>query len=195
MTFLGAVVLIVLSIGSFQTIYRSQGLGSQPTLDASDKDRLTRVDARPLSGAVDTQQLTPITKPQRVLLPSINVGLNVIDSTIAMTTNEWPLSASDAHYANFTPGLGSKKGTLLLYGHATEPVLGRTSSLRVGDPLALIDEHDQVWEFVLTHEENIMPANVSFIYEDVPFRVAVFTCYGWNNQYRHLMYFSPKPAA
>lgn len=193
MTVLGAGVLIVLSVSSFQTIYRAQGFGSQPTLSVADNDTLARVAARPLSGAVDTQQLVPITKPQRLLLPSINVALNVTDSTIAMTTNEWPLSMSDAHYANFTPGLGNKKGTLLLYGHATESVLGRTSSLKVGDPLTLIDEHNQAWEFVLAHEENIVPENVNFIYEDVPFRVAVFTCHGWNNQYRHLMYFNPKP--
>jgi len=55
----------------------------------------------------------------------------------------------------------------------------------------LIDENNRNWRFTLDKTENVKPESVGFIYEDVPFRVVIFTCNGWNDQFRRLMYFTP----
>lgn len=159
-----------------------------PTLQTNDVQILSTSQS---SKAPAATHETTVTKPVRLLLPSVNLAVNIDDATIDITTNEWPLSASNAQYANFTPGLGSKKGTMLVYGHNTWSVMRKTGDLQIGDQLALIDQNNKSWQFILTKEEIIVPENVGFIYEDVPFRVVIFTCNGWNDQYRRLMFFEP----
>lgn len=193
MTSAGLLLMPIIIIAAIGTMYVPWGYGQQPTLQPSDISQLSQKPEQAPTVTVEEKKPAPITKPQRILMPSINLGLDVIDSTITIPTNEWPLSDTNAHYANFTPGLGSEKGTLLLYGHATQAVLGETHNLTIGDPLVLIDSENKIWQFTLQREELVSPAQVSFIYEDTPFRVVVFTCYGWNNEYRNLMYFTPTP--
>lgn len=190
-TAFGMAVLAVLSLFALHTVFTSQGIGRQSTLSASDTRQLSHTDHLPTASITLEEEKDPITVPKRVVLPAIELGLDVINSSVIVATNYWPLSVGSAHYANFTPGLGSKEGTLLLYGHATRSVLGKTDGLKIGDELVLIDENDRPWKFAFTRQENVTPENVHFIYEDTPFRVVVFTCYGWNNEYRRLMYFSP----
>ncbi len=186
----GIAVLMALTLVSLRTVLASQGIGQASTISTADMRQLSHTDQPPVASTV-TKEKIPITTPKRMLLPTIELGLDVINSTVNTTTGDWPLSITSAHYANFTPGLGSKKGTLLLYGHATWSVLGKTNSLKIGDELVLLDENEHSWRFALVQEKNVTPEQVDFIYEDVPFRVVIFTCYGWSNEYRHLMYFSP----
>lgn len=182
-TILGLILLAALLISATYLAYFSYP--AAPTLQISDIRSLkTNIVTSP-------QHKIIITKPTRLLLPSVNLAVDIDDATIDIKKNDWPLSSTNAQYANFTPGLGSKKGTMLIYGHNTWQVMRKTNDLKVGDILTLIDTNGRAWRFIMTNEENITPENVGFIYEDVPFRVVVFTCNGFYDQYRRLMYFSP----
>lgn len=173
-------------IGALNILYIS-GPGSQPTITVSDKTTLAGV----LPASVEIDRAASITRPIRMFLPSVDMGLDIADATIDVSTNAWPLSDTTAQYANFTPGLGSARGTMLLYGHNSWPVLRRANDLQLGDELILIDNNNQQWRFKLTNVTNVTPEQVGFIYEETPFRVVIFTCNGWGDQYRRLMYFTP----
>jgi LPXTG-site transpeptidase (sortase) family protein len=144
----------------------------------------------PSSAESDTEP--QLSTPSRMIMPSVDLALNILDSTVQPTTNEWPLSDTDAQFANFTPKLGSQKGTMLLYGHNTVQVMRKTSDMKVGSELIIVDDHGKSLQFTMTQEKIIKPEDVGFIYEDVPFRIVIFTCNGWNDEYRRLMFFSPK---
>lgn len=187
-----AILFIVVLMGAFYTLCSSYGICRQPNFQVLgiQKEQSSQVsEPTPVKTDAITETATAITKPIRMLISSVGLGLNIDDATINVDTNEWPLSDTTAQYANFTPGLGSKRGTLLLYGHATLPVLQKTINLTIGDELILIDENNQSWRFRFVKKEDVFPENVGFIYEDVPFRVVMFTCEGWNNMYRRLMFF------
>lgn len=185
-TVLSLAVLIIMIVGAVG-ILCATGPGGRQTITAQDKKRLAVV----TPASVNITAAAPVTRPVRMLLPSIDTGLDVADATVDTKLNVWPLSDAAAQYANFTPGLGSKKGTMLLYGHNSWPVLRKSNDLRLGDELVLVDQADQQWRFRLSEVRNVTPDQVGFIYEDTPFRVVVFTCNGWNDEYRRLMYFEP----
>lgn len=183
---LSLAVLIIMIVGAVG-ILCATGPGGRQTITAQDKKRLAVV----TSASVNITAAVPVTQPVRMLLPSIDTGLDVADATIEPKSNTWPLSDTTAQYANFTPGLGSLRGTMLLYGHNSWPVLRKSNDLQLGDELILIDRSDRQWSFRLTEVRNVTPEEVGFIYEDTPFRVVIFTCNGWNDEYRRLMYFEP----
>lgn len=186
MTALGLVFLLAAIVVSLSIMYQSTGLGHQPSLSTTDKNVVTNAQSVTPESSVQV-----ISKPTRLIATSIDVGINILDSTINIQTNEWPLSDDKVHYANFTSGLGNTRGTLLLYGHNSWPVLRKTADLQIGDTIILVDENDKQWTFKYYEEKVITPDQVDFIYEDVPFRVVIFTCNGWADQYRRLMFFQP----
>lgn len=197
-----AFFVIVLSLSLISMC--EQNICHQPTLKPLDIQKISSQSTKTSSNNTDNtktkeKESTPvpvvvptvIAKPIRMLFPTIDLGVDIADATINAPTNYWPLSDTAAQYANFTPGLGSKKGTMVIYGHNTGAVMRKTADLQIGDALVLIDDKNQTWNFTFVKEENVVPENVGFIYEDVPFRIVMFTCTGWNDQYRRLMYFAP----
>jgi LPXTG-site transpeptidase (sortase) family protein len=126
-----------------------------------------------------------------MIFPRIDLGIDVAKAKVDLGASAWPLSDVSAHYADFSAKLGDESGTMLLYGHNTWPVLKKTHDLTIGDELILIDTQGQSWRFELTKLSSVTPDQVGFIYEDTDFRVVIFTCNGWNDEYRRLMYFEP----
>jgi len=188
-TVFGFIILIVAGSVAINAIFFSRETASN--LQSSDTGRLALMEgSSTVTATTITQQA--ITTPLRMLLPTVNLALDIDNSTINIESNIWPLSDTAAHYANFTPGLGSERGTMLLYGHNTSSVMRQSNDLTIGDELVLIDENNRNWRFTLDKTENVKPESVGFIYEDVPFRVVIFTCNGWNDQFRRLMYFTPR---
>ena len=185
--FISLGVLVVMIVSALHMLYTSSGYGHQPTITAADERHVEEAS----SVAATKPEKVATQPPVRMILPTVDIGLDIVNATIDADTNEWPLSDTTAQYANFTPGLGSERGTMLLYGHNSWPVLRKSNDLEVGDGLVLVDAAGKQWRFVLEEMENVTPEQVGFIYEDTPFRVVIFTCNGWNDQYRRLMYFTP----
>lgn len=184
-TILGMGLLAALIVSSLIALYGTSGFGSQPALTNEDRAILATT-------APAAQESTPtLSRPTRILIPDVNLGLDVISSTITVETNDWPLSDDSVHDANFTSSLGNERGTLLLYGHNSWPVLRNANDLSVGERMYLVDENGKTWGFVLSETKIVTPEQVGFIYEDTPFRVVIVTCNGWADEYRRLFYFQP----
>lgn len=181
---LSLLITFLLVVGASYVVFFDN---PQPVSGLSEIDRQKLVTAQQVS----PQDIVSFSTPTRLLLPTIDVAIDVDNSSIDVQTNTWPLSDDRVHFANFTPKLGNTRGTLLMYGHNTPSVLSATADLAIGDEMVLIDEKGVSWRFTLEREEKITPEQVGFIYEDVPFRVVMFTCDGWGDQFRRLMYFSP----
>lgn len=160
------------------------GVAHQPTISREDERFL-------LDSADITRVTVKQTRPTRMILPTLNLGIGISTVSVKPAEDYWPLGKTEVQYADFTPRLGSERGTMLLYGHNSWPVLRKSNDLRLGDELVLVDQADQQWRFRLSGVRNVTPEQVGFIYEDTPFRVVVFTCNGWNDEYRRLMYFEP----
>ncbi|MGE5327739.1 MAG: sortase domain-bontaining protein [Thiobacillus sp.] len=152
---------------------------------------ISDADSKIISSKPQTQKENTVTQPVRMIIPAIELAVNVDSATVDLATNNWPLSDTSAQYANFTPGLGSSDGTMLIYGHHTWEVLRRTDNIKIGDELNLIDNKGRVWRFSLAKQQDVVPTDIGFIYEKTPFRVVAFTCNGPNDQYRRLMFFKP----
>jgi len=191
-TFVGFAVLAVLMTWSASTVAVAYGLFGAPSgINESDLAIIEKVEEKKdPKNKVVIREIVPTT-PKRLIFPSIDFAIDVQDSTVSSDGEDWPLSNVDAHYANFTPGLGSLKGTMLMYGHNRWSVLRNTADLKTGDKMIVIDENNKKWEFVLRFEKIITPEQTEFIYEDVPFRIVVFTCDGWDSAERRLMFFDP----
>lgn len=179
------VYLVCVAIVAGATCLWSTGVFSAPKLTADDTHVAA---AKPVP-----RSTTPVrtTKPTRLIIPSLDLALTIHDATINEKTNEWPLSDTEAEYANFTAKLGETRGTLLLYGHNQWQVLRKTAALKFGDRMILLDAAGGKWQFEYYRQQVIDPHDTAFVTEDVPFRVVMFTCDGWNDSARRLMYFRP----
>lgn len=181
------IFLAVVIIGVIWTVVRGVAPLPAPKLTQEDSALIAAADEKVRQQSTDMS--AQLTVPSRLIMPTINVALDIEDSSIQVETNEWPLSDDAVHFANFTSRLGEDRGTMLLYGHNTQQLLRSTQDLQFGDEMSLVDERGKVWRFAFVDEKIITPEQVEFIYEDVPFRVVMFTCNGWADQYRRLMYF------
>lgn len=184
-TVVGMCVLVAVSTIAISTVFLPKANNALNTSDVNSVVNQAPAVSTPANTAPQT------TTPARMIMPSVDLALDIIDSTVQATTNDWPLSETNAHFANFTPKLGSQKGTMLLYGHNTPQVMRKTSDIKTGDTLTIVDNQGTSWQFTMTNEAIVKPENVGFIYEDVSFRIVIFTCNGWNDEYRRLMYFEP----
>ncbi len=186
LTYASVAFLVLLVIWSLLALYGATGISRQPSLSPQDQAVLAAAPA-----SQDTQPVVELSTPNRILIPDVNIGLDVVDSTIDVQTSTWPLSDENVHYANFTSSLGNERGTMVLYGHNSWPVLRNANDLVVGNRMFLVDENGKSWEFQLAEVKEVTPDQVGFIYEDTPFRVVIITCNGWADEYRRLFYFQP----
>lgn len=180
---LNIIILFVLVTASVILVLQTTGLWAQP--------QITHDDIRYLNQPSEKVDGLNLSTPIRMILPTVNISLDIHNAMVDKSKNEWPLSDTMAEYANFTSALGNERGTLLLYGHNQVQVLRRTENLQIGDKLVLVDNNKKTWNFSYYKDQIVRPEEVGFIYEEVPFRVVIFTCNGWNDEFRRLMFFSP----
>lgn len=152
---------------------------------------LNNKDKEVVSAIAPVEKKSTQSVPARLIAPSVDLGVSILDSTVDLSTNNWPLSDSAAHYANYTAKLGDARGTMLIYGHNTMDVMYKTNNLKVNDVIYLVDKDGVNWKFKLAKEETVYPTDTAFITEDTSFRVVMFTCYGWKDEFRRLMFFEP----
>lgn len=129
-------------------------------------------------------------KPGRLVIPSLNINLEVVDGTYNAENASWTLSKDKAHYALPTQLPNNDSGNTLIYGHYRPEVFARLHKITPGSQVALETENGYRFVYTFQEVETVNPADTSvFTYSGVP-RLTIQTCTGAFMQNRQLFYFS-----
>lgn len=128
--------------------------------------------------------------PVRVQLPRQQIDLAVLMGSFSKSANDWYIDDHHAFFATLSSLPAQNTNTSIIYGHNTDPVLGKTSNIQRGDSMMLThsDGHITKWRFV--SDKYVEPDDVK-IFErqsEVP-TVVLLTCNGNNSERRRLMFF------
>lgn len=128
-------------------------------------------------------------KPVRIVVPSVNVDLNVADGLYNQKTGKWTLSNDKAHYAMITPFANNIEGNTFIYGHNRRSVFAPLLKLKVGEKAYVYTDNKKVFEYTLRSYKDVDPTDASlFAYEGKPI-LTLQTCSGTWYQDRRLFTF------
>lgn len=128
-------------------------------------------------------------KPVRLVVPSLNIDLQVVDGLYSTETKKWTLSKDKVHYALPSIQPNNEQGNTFIYGHYRPEVLARLHKITSGAEVQIIT--DNGYSFSYTYRENqvVDPSNVDiFAYTGKP-QLTIQTCTGAWMQNRQLFFF------
>ena len=161
---------------------------SEPTLANINtaQTKVVKVEKKPA-------QVFVTAKPTKLTIPSLNISLDIIDGSYDSLTDQWTLSDYQVQYATMTPLLSQKSGTTMIYGHATNEVLGPTASLAEGDLAYIEGDNGKTFVYSYTASTDVNPTDTSILNSgDSSPKLALMTCSGLFNEVRRIMYFDLK---
>lgn len=128
-------------------------------------------------------------KPLKIMIPSLDIDLNIIDGTYNKDSKTWTLSPDKAQYAIITPLPNNKSGNTLIYGHNTNQVFYSTEDLKIGDEVFITTDNSLIFVYKYKKSSLIDPTDVSIFGYSGPSQLTLLTCNGFFNTKRKLFYF------
>jgi len=129
-------------------------------------------------------------KPVRILIPSLNIDLAVVDGYYDAASQTWTLTGDKAQYAVMTSKANNIAGNTFIYGHNNKKVFASLPKIKVGDKVTLETDngHKFTYKYVSSYETD--PTDTSlFSYKGQPI-LTVQTCSGLWFQNRELFTFA-----
>ncbi|MCW1908795.1 MAG: sortase [Candidatus Saccharibacteria bacterium] len=128
-------------------------------------------------------------KPVRLVIPSLNVDLQIADGIYNAKDQTWTLSKDKAHYALMTPEANNQEGNTFIYGHNRREVFASLSKLNVGETVTVHTENGHQFTYAFRSAHETSPTDDSlFSYQGAPI-LTLQTCSGLWYQNRYLMTF------
>jgi LPXTG-site transpeptidase (sortase) family protein len=127
--------------------------------------------------------------PSRIIVPSIAIDLPIVSQSYNLSTKTWPVSPTNANYANDTAQANNTKGETLIYGHNNRRVFGPLLNMKQGDAVYVYTSNNHVFKYIYQASEDITPTKLS-IFDDMAKAgpgLKLITCDGPYFEYRHLM--------
>ncbi|MBA3758358.1 sortase [Candidatus Saccharibacteria bacterium] len=122
-----------------------------------------------------------IGKPVRLVIPSLNLQLQIDEGFYNPADASWTLSGFNAHFAMPSMLANDQTGNTLLYGHNNKDVFGPLKQLAPGAIVEVLTDNNHLFYYKLQSTTTIPPEDVSiFAYEGPPI-LTLQTCSGnWN---------------
>jgi len=133
-------------------------VANQPESQAmtSERPKLAQVD-----GAALVQKVKVTGQAQRIVIPTANIDLPIVEGIYDAGKQDWTVSKTAANYATITPALNNIEGKTVIYGHATQQVFGRIKGLKQGDEVTVHATNGRAFKYTVTEERNVVPTDVS----------------------------------
>lgn len=150
----------------------------------------TAAPARTEEVKVAAKTNTPISgKPTRLVIPTLNIDIAIIDGVYDAVSKTWTLSNDKAQYAMMTPQPNNQAGNTFIYGHAKPAVFAKLPKLELGAKVMLYSENGHVFTYIYRSAYETSPNDSSlFDYQGAPI-LTLQTCSGLWSQNRFLMTF------
>lgn len=129
-------------------------------------------------------------KPNRIVIPRLEIDLAVTDGDYIPSKKTWTLSDNHAQFALPSTLPNDYEGNSLIYGHNYGWVFGDLKSLRAGDTMQLYAENGTIFTYIYQSTRKLKPDDASvFRYDGYP-SVSVQTCSGRFNENRQMYDFT-----
>lgn len=157
------------------------------------KDRLTPVVLADITANNPTETAAPVPiimgKPVRLLVPSVDIDLPVIDGQYNPLDQSWTLVSDKAHFAIPSLPANDRGGSTLIYGHNTPPVFKKLSGLTAGASAEVYTDNGYVFSYTFIQAEKVAPDNTAtFSYSGTPI-LTLQTCSGIWSELREMFTF------
>lgn len=123
-------------------------------------------------------------KPLRITIPRLGVNIKVEESPIQDGT--WAVPERAAGYAEGSALLDEEHGNSIVFAHAREGLFRSLLDIKNNDEITLIGS-DKLYKYRVTSIEKILPDEVDKIRSFGDHHLTLFTCEGWNDEYRLLV--------
>lgn len=154
------------------------------------KSLLAKVTNEDLSHKTNFEEEIFSGRPDKLLIPSLEINVDVEEGNYMSTTKTWNISDKGAFFAVNTALPNNLSGQTMIYGHNSKNIFGKTKNLKVGDQLFLYTDNQLVFEYTYDSSSEVKPQDTSlFSYEGKP-KLTLITCTGFLNKKRSLMDFS-----
>lgn len=114
--------------------------------------------------------------PVRIYIPSVNINLPVVQSTIQ--NNQWPNSTEGISYLTSSP-LPGKKGNSILYGHNWNNLLGNLKDTKPGEKIEIEYSDGTIKVFSINAMGVVTPDQTHVLLPSNDVRITLYTCTGF----------------
>jgi LPXTG-site transpeptidase (sortase) family protein len=129
-------------------------------------------------------------KPVRLIIPSLELDLQVIDGKFDSATGAWELSENViVHYALPTPPVNDHSGNTLIYGHNNNYVFGYLYLLKPGDSAIVHTDNGHIFTYQFESAVDVPPEDLSIFDPSSEPRLTLQTCSGILLELRRLSQF------
>lgn len=132
-------------------------------------------------------------KPVSIVVPRLGINLAIVDGTYNTGTDSWTLTDDKAQFATMTDQPNDLRGNTFIYGHNTDQVFAKLSSLGAGDVAQVVTQNGHTFNYIYSDQQSVQPNNTAIL-NDKPTspRLTLMTCEGIFSQTRRIMYFNLK---
>lgn len=128
-------------------------------------------------------------KPIRIVIPAVNIDVQIADGIYNKSSKTWSLSLDKAQYALMTPEPNNQAGNTFIYGHNRKEVFNRLPKLPIGQEAYIYTDNNHVFTYrYRSHYETTPYDDTLFNYKGAPI-LTLQTCTGIWYQNRNLMTF------
>jgi len=135
--------------------------------------------------------------PVRLVIPRLAIDLKVTAGTFDPSQRTWVVDKKIVDFIPDTAPLSNTQGSMFLYGHNANDVLGKTGALQPGDVAYIYTDNNHVFSYKLQSTVVVKPTDTSVLnglnLGNPGFKL--MTCTGLWDQDRRIMTFTLESAA
>ena len=128
--------------------------------------------------------------PTKIVIPSLNIDLPVMDGTYNTKSGEWTLTERSSHYALPSVLPNDTSGNTLIYGHYNKYVFSKLHNVQLGAEARVVTREGYTFVYKFVSSETLNPADTTIFTYKGPSQLTLQTCSGAFMQNRQLHYFA-----
>lgn len=121
--------------------------------------------------------------PKSIYIPKLNLFLSL--QTAPVKNDEWVLNEQKTAFFGEGSSLPGKKGTTAIFAHAKKGLFSELPILKKGDSI-LVFSDAKIFRYIIREKQLVNIGDLSFLERNKNNQVALFTCFGKNDEKRIL---------
>lgn len=130
-----------------------------------------------------TQSIKEVQVPKYIYIPRLNLSLSL--QTAPIKNGAWVLNEQKTAFFGQGSALPGKTGTTAIFAHAKKGLFSELPILKKGDSI-LVFSDTKVFRYEIREKQLVEVDNLSFLDYSKNNQVAIFTCFGKNDEKRIL---------
>lgn len=130
------------------------------------------------------KQEKKIITPEAVIIPSLNINLQIFPSEIR--DGKWEVTDKGISYLK-TSALPGENGNSIMYGHNWTNLLGNLTRIKTGETIEVVFDDNSKKEFIVTLIQEVKPDDVSILKRTTDNRITIYTCSGFLDSKRFVV--------